>query len=136
MMYVEALIAIPDPAATVAALGHLAPDRVTEGGQINWGVAPAPSVIGPNGAVLTLARLTTIDASVWTPVAEAVGITILATFTHNGSDGQASAAALWAALDARALATVAAICPDITVSDPEAGIETTITARERLGSIR
>lgn len=136
MTFVEALIAIPDPAATVAALGQIAPERVTEAGGINWGVAPAPSVTGPNGGVLTLARLTATDAAVWTPVAPSVGITILATVTHDGSDGQASAATLWAALDAEALATVTAICPDLTLRDAETGTETTLTARDRLGSIR
>lgn len=132
MTYVEALLAISDPAATVAALTALDPDRVTEGGGINWGVAPAPTVTGPGGAALVLARLTAADAAIWTPVAPQVGVTILATFSH---DGNAGAAALWAALDAEAQALVATICPDVTTTDPEPGIETTTTARDRLGVI-
>lgn len=135
MTYVEALLAVSNPAATVAALTELDPDRVTAGGGINWGVAPAPTVTGPAGAELVLARLTAADAATWTPVAPQVGVTILATFPHDGNAGAAAAAALWAALDAAALATVAAICPDVTTTDPETGIETTVTARDRLGVI-
>lgn len=135
MTYVEALLAIADPAATVAALAQADPDRVTEDGGINWGIAPAPAVTGTGGAALVLARLTAADAAKWTPSAAQVGVTILATYPHDGNAGAAAAAALWAALDAAALATVAAICPDVTTTDPETGIETTVTARDRLGVI-
>jgi hypothetical protein len=135
MQVLEVLLHVVDAEATITMLRALDPARVSEDDWIVWGMAPTRFIEGEGGARLVLARLTAADAAIWTPVAPQVGVTILATCPHDGNAGAAAAAALWAARAAEAQALVATICPDVTTTDPETGIETTVTARDRLGVI-